>query len=288
MSSPSSPRVNDGVGVLPLVIEVEKDLDRDRYLEYSQFVDFINFLPPYSKSQCYYLVLGMTGFRPIEVSKLTLNQLEFTDKSRATIVNRITKTKKKTYYDSKGRVIATKQIKIKRRIIPSWVAEYIEEYIKRNYNQLKSDDNGSFYLFSTPYNSRLPYVDTQSWNVDLSKWRKRLVQDNFVKWSWIFEPAYFKIINGKKSPVYRLSLYSFRRSRATWFAAQLLEKGISDVLLTTSQFMGHSRLNTTYVYIKNLIAEKNVGNPSPICAPDLSENILKKEKSKQTKLSKWF
>ncbi len=92
----------------------------------------------------------MTGFRPIEVARLTMAQLDFSEADKPLIVNRITKTKKKVYHYPDGRVMATKLIKVKRRIIPVWVKEYLEKYIRMHYNTFNPDDKGSFYLFSRP------------------------------------------------------------------------------------------------------------------------------------------
>lgn len=223
------------------VVELIKDLDKDRFISFPNFCSFIRTMPNYSKHQCFYLLLGITGFRPCEVARLTLLNFDFSDPTKPTIINRITKSKKKVYYDSQGRVIATKIIKIKRRIIPKWVAEYINEYIRRNYNTFRSDGQGSFYIFPSTYTNH-PYIPVRSWCIDIAKRRKKLFKQG---WKWVQNVAFQRNHKGKVVDCHQLSLYSFRKSRATWYGMELMSKGISDVLLNVSHFMGQETCQYT-------------------------------------------
>lgn len=270
------------------VVELEKvkDLDHDRFIEYPQFCEFIRHLPLHSRSQCFYLLSGMTGFRPIETSRLTTDHLLFDDPQRPIILNKITKTKRKYYYDSQGRVLATKIVKIKRRVIPLWVREYILDYLRKNIHALKPAPEGGFYLFSSP-TERGTYISTRSWDVNLSRWRHKLVEHDPQKWAWVFDTAFQKVNSrrGCVENVYRLSLYSFRKSRATWHGMELLAKGVSDVLLNVSHFMGHEKIQTTYTYLKALISERYSGFLEQIRPPDLSQPIITEDNTRQTKLT---
>lgn len=267
-----------------VVLEVEKDLDNDRYLTYDQFKDLINWFPKFDRRQCFFLLLGLTGFRPCEVSKLTLDQLEFSNRSRPVIRNRIMKSKTYVYYDKFGHVKSRRVAKIKRRQIPLWVRDYVEHFIRLEYNKFQPDNNGSFYLFSSP--SRRCNISVKSWNSTVNKLRKKLYLEDPVKWSWVNEKVSEKIVMDKKVFVHRLCLYSFRKSRATWYGMQLMDKGISDVLLNVSHFMGHSKVNTTYTYLKALVAENHQLNPEPIAPPDLTQNIFRKKSEEEIEIDK--
>lgn len=256
-------------------VEVERDLDVDRYIEYEDFCELVRKLPELSRKQCFYLILGMTGFRPIEVCRLSTSNFDFTEAERPVLVNRITKSKKKTYYDERGRVIATKIIKVKRRVIPEWVRDYLLEYVNHWRVTLKPDDKGGAYLFSSRVDGK-SFITVNTWCADLAKLRDKLVRED-PKWSWVKQPCSWKVIRGKPSPVYRLSLYSFRKARATWHGMELMSKGISDVLLNVSHFMGHQRINTTYTYLKALVSETRCGTLEPIKPPNLNKPIFTRE-----------
>ncbi len=265
------------------VLEVIHDLDKDRYITYEQFSEFLKTLPMYSKQQCFYLLLGMTGFRPIECCQLTTRHLIFEDLDNPLILNRITKSKTKTYYDAQGRVLAVKHIKIKRRTIPLWVRDYVLEYVIRHGNTFKCAPDGSYYLFSA-HHLKKDFIDTASWCADISKLRKRFYAENPEKWGWMRDVAHQRIQFGNVAPIYKFSLYSFRKARATWHGMELMHKGVMDIAFNVSKFMGHSRVNTTYTYIQSLISERAAGNLVPIKPPDLSKPIFLRENFRQTKL----
>lgn len=246
-------------------IEVIESLDEDRYIEFWQFKDLLNFFPAYSKMQAWILYAGYTGFRPIEISATTINMLYFQDREHPHVLNRITKTKRKYYLDPEGRVIATKIIRTKKRFIPIWVRDYLEEYIRQNWQTMA---NG--YLFP---NGKGHHLTSDAFIVYFSKLRKKLLQANPVKYSWANDVVATRIIKGKKVDIHRLSTYALRKSHATWYAMKLLDAGVSDVLLAVSHHMGHKQLNTTYRYVKNLIADR-IDGISAIKPPDLNENII--------------
>jgi len=131
------------------IITIEKDLDEDRYITYVQFIDFIKTMQLFSKAQCFYLLLGITGFRPCEVARMTTENLCFDDENNPYILNKITKSKpqimydgdKKIVYDDQGRVLYTRVIKKKKRYIPVWVMNYIKEYLAKHFCGLKQDED---------------------------------------------------------------------------------------------------------------------------------------------------
>jgi len=65
----------------------------------------------------------------------------------------------------------------------------------------------------------------------------------------------------------------------------MLEAGISDVLLCCSQFAGHSKISTTYKYVKNLI-NQHFSGVRKIKAPDLNQNIFKPSENTTEELIK--
>lgn len=249
-------------------IELESDLDDDRYLTYEQYKEVLSFQPMYSKGQAYTLYAGITGFRPDECGRTKIEQLLFTDRNDPQVINKITKYKKKTYFDSKGRVISVKTTKTKKRSIPLWVRDYLEEYIRQHWMQMA---NG--HLFP---NGKGGYLNSDYWCVYWSRLRKAMTKQDSVRYAWVNENVCPKIVNGKITWTKRLSGYSFRKSRATWYAMACMEKGIQDVLLATAHFMGHGSksIKATYVYIKKLIADRVDCGLEAIKPPDLNQNIL--------------
>ena len=250
------------------VIEISDDLDDDRYLEYWQFKDQLNFLQPYSKMQAFSLFLGMTGFRPIECCRATIQHLLFDDRACPMVQNVITKVKPRHFYDKAGRLLTIIRTKRKKRVIPLWVRDYFEEYIRRNWQLMAGG-----YLFP---DGRGGHMKSRTMVVLFDKLRKRMIKADSIKYSWVMDAVGWTFTGGKAVAIHRLSMYAFRKSRATWYAMACLEKGIPDVLLCTAQFMGHGprSIHHTYRYVKRLIAERVDGAVIPLKAPDLNENFL--------------
>ncbi len=249
------------------IIEVLDNLDEDRYLEYYQFKQVLNFLPMYSKMQAFCLYLGITGFRPLECCRAKIDNLLFQDRQNPCILNLITKSKPKYYYDKTGKLLTVIYMKQKKRLIPLWVRDYFEEYIRRNWQTMSNN-----YLFP---NNRGGHIKSKSMVVLFDKLRKKMYKTDPIKYSWTMDIVKTQYAgNGKINPIHRLSMYAFRKSRVTWYAMTLLEKGISDVLLCCSQFMGHKKLNTTYTYVKKLIADRADGTIVKFKPPNLNKNIL--------------
>jgi integrase len=224
--------------------------------------------------QAFIIYLGYTAFRPIEVCRARIDNLLFEDRQHPRIINEITKTGPKHYYDKNGKLLTIKYTKIKRRAIPLWIRDYFEEYIRRNWQTMA---NG--YLFS---NGKGTHLSNKNMVVYFDKLRKRMYRDNPIRYSWVMDTVGKKPWHDKKTgitrivSIHRLSMYSFRKTRTTWYAMACLEKGISDVALCTAQWLGHSgkSIHHTYRYIKRLIADDLDTNITQLKPPNLNENII--------------
>lgn len=299
----------------PVVIHLTQNLDAIRYISYSLFLDFLNTLKSWSEQQFFYLLLGITGFRPFDLLKLTTGHLFF-NRPTPIIVNHIGKPRKKYYFSCgcnhwerglrqywekvnpkknhpnqtlqcpihlKATIRATKIInKVKEREIPQWVVLYVFEYLKRNAHKLTvRDEQGNYYLF--PCHRTNQPRKTQYWEVDINKQRKHLIKLDEQKWGWVMEiahPRYFAK-KGWTDGIHRLSLYTLRHSRLTWKAMEYLEKGLNDVSLLVSKWVGHELAATTHGYIESVITK-------PFKAPNLNIGVFQKDRSQQINLKEFI
>lgn len=240
------------------------DLDAVRYIEYSDFIDFLKTLPMYSQHQCYYLLLGMTGFRNCEMIGLNSGQLFF-DEPKPYILNHVRKPVKR-YFDIKGRVIAVKHQKVKRREIPIWVRDYVLEYISRNRHRLVRSVDDHVFLF-TGRNGNCLGMKSMIGNISWQ--RKRLVKLDPIKWGWMQQPVHprYHKAKGVVDYILRFSTHAFRHSRMTWKAMEYLDAGFKDVDLLVSKWAGHSHKTTTRAYIESVISQ-------PFSKPDLDKDVF--------------
>ncbi|MBW2972900.1 hypothetical protein KY346_00735 [Candidatus Woesearchaeota archaeon] len=262
--------MNQNTGQNLVEVTILKDLDDDRYLTYQQFKDFINYLQPFSKHQAYFLFAGLTGFRPIECTRAQIENLHFEDRTQPKISNLITKYKRTIRTDQAGNKIITRIIKKKTRLIPLWFRDYLEEYIRQNWHTMADG-----YLFPSNRNNKKP-MSVSGWESFLWRTRTQMINTNRIRYSWVNDEVMKRYGGPNKElrSIKRLSLYAFRKSRATWYAMACMEKGIQDVLLTTAHFMGHSQVNSTYRYIKRLVADRMDCGIEAIKPPNLEENFI--------------
>ena len=227
-------------------IIVERDIDQDRFISYERYKQLISQWHPLSKNQIFFMMLGVTGWRPCE---LVVSKVEHIDPMQKRIKWNVAKPKtsiKDNYL--------VKQQKVKWRILPDWAFNILDAYIKNNYLNMI---NG--YLFPSRQNMYGNHVTVAGMQEELKKMRDKLYDLDRDKWGWVKEP-YQKIIypNGRIQFYYKVSLYAFRKMHATYYAQMLLDKGISDVLLHTAVHMAHSNPKTTYTYVKSLMDEKKM------------------------------
>lgn len=257
--------------VASTILEIPQDLDEDRYFDYDQFKQVLNFLPMFSKMQAFCLYMGITGFRPIECCRARIGNLLFDNRECPMVQNLITKVKPKAYYDKNGKLLTVLYTKKKKRVIPLWVRDYFEEYIRRNWQVMSGE-----FLFP---NGRGGHMSSRTMVVLFDKLRKKMIKADSLKYSWVMDivgSQFNPSCVGNVQNIHRLSMYSFRKMRVTIYALACLEKGIQDVLLCTAQFIGHgsNSIRHTFRYVKRLISERVDGAVIPLKAPDLNENIL--------------
>lgn len=229
------------------IVIVERDVDEDRFITYERFKMLLKEFPPLSKTQVYMLMLGITGWRPFELCRMRVHDI---DPINQRIKWKIAKPK--TIYKDDYII---KKHKIKWRQMPEWAFQILDKYIRKNFLTMR---NG--YVF--------PSKDSIEGNCcvgffqeELRYKRDELYRKDPIKWSWVKEPyQLIRYPNGKTQFYYKLSLYAFRKMHLTYYAQMLQDKGISDILIHTAVHAGHSDPRTTYQYVKSLIDEKKMAS----------------------------
>jgi len=225
---------------------VERDIDQDRFITYEQFKLLLRQWSTLSKNQVYFMLLGVTGWRPVELCRAKVEDIDAANKR---IKWRIAKPKQFLKDD-----YLVKKHKIKWRVLPDWAFRILDTYIKRNYLTMEEG-----YIFPSRDNNHGKHMLVKSFEAELKRKRDELFFADPNKWGWVKQP-YQKIIypDGRVQQYYKVSLYAFRKMHATYYAQMLQDKGITDVLLHTAVHMGHSKVQTTYQYVKSLIDEKKM------------------------------
>lgn len=238
----------DSSGVKLQTVVIERDIDQDRFISYERYKQLISQWPILSKNQVFFMMLGITGWRPCE---LVISKVEDIDAPNKRIKWKVAKPKQ-FYKDD----YIVKQHKIKWRILPDWAFKILDAYIRNNYLNMI---NG--YLFPSRQNKYGNHVTVAGMQEELNKMRDKLYDMDKEKWGWVKEP-YQKIVypNGRVQFYYKVSLYAFRKMHATYYAQMLLDKGITDVLLHTAVHMAHTKPETTYRYVKSLMDEKKMSD----------------------------
>lgn len=229
---------------------VERDIDEDRLITYDQFKIILKQCPILSKEQIYFLLLAITGWRPNELCRARLDDLDLKDPANPKIKWKISKPKQ--FWKDEYLV---KRYKIKWRILPAWSSRILQAYIKKHIFQMV---NG--YLFPSR-EKKTGHMEVNSMQTTLQRIRDRLYKKDPERFSWIKEP--YQVIhypNGRIQKYYKVSLYSFRKLHATSYAKMLLDHGVADILLATAQHMGHTKPETTMKYVKAIIDEKPIIN----------------------------
>ena len=227
-------------------VVIERDIDQDRFISYERFKELLKEWPPLSKNQIYFMMLGVTGWRPCE---LCVAKVEDIDPENKRIKWRVAKPKQ-FYKDN----YLVKKYKIKWRILPDWAFSVLDNYIKQNYLTMTHG-----YLFPSRQRKHGYHMAVHSFQEELARLKRKLFAKDPNKWGWLYEP-YQKIVypNGRVQFYHKVSLYAFRKMHATYYAQMLQDKGITDVLLHTAVHMAHSKIQTTFQYVKSLIDEKEI------------------------------
>jgi integrase len=194
------------------------------------------------------MMLGVTGWRPIELCRAKVEDIDPINKRIKWKV-----AKPKTSYRDKYII---KTSKIKWRDLPEWAFKILSAYIRKHYLTMQYG-----YLFPSRQNIHGYHMCVSAFQQELQEMRDKLFKRDPIKWGWVKEP-YQKIVypNGRVQYYYKVSLYAFRKMHATYYAQMLQDKGISDVLLHTAVHMAHSKIQTTYQYVKSLIDESKMSN----------------------------
>jgi len=234
------------------VIIIERDVDEDRFISYENFKKLLKEFPVLSKEQIYFMMLGITGWRPNELCRAKIDDLDLSDSENPRIKWKLSKPKQ---FFKNGYLV--KRYKIKWRLIPGWAGQILQAYIKKHIFEMVDG-----YLFPSREKWKGDeHMDVRTMQTTLQRKRDELIKKDPEKWAWVKEP--YQIIvypNGRKQAYYKVSLYSFRKMHATYFARMLLDHGIADVLLATAQHMGHTKPETTMKYVKAILDEKPLVN----------------------------
>lgn len=227
-------------------VVVERDVDQDRFISYDRFKILLKEWPPLSKQQVFFMMLGVTGWRPCE---LVVSKIEHIDPVNKRIKWKVAKPKT-SYRDE----YVVKTSKIKWRILPDWAFEVLNNYIKRNFMTMIDG-----YLFPSRQNMHGNHVTVEGMGEELRKMRDKLYAQDRNKWGWVKEP-YQKIMypNGRVQFYYKVSMYAFRKMHASYYAQMLQDQGISDVVFHTCKHMGHTKMETTLTYLKSMIDENKM------------------------------
>ena len=227
-------------------IVIERDIDQDRFITYERYKQILRLWPSLSKQQIYFMMLGVTGWRPCELARAKVQDIDFQNKC---IKWRIAKART-SYRDN----YIIKTHKIKWRALPKWAFDILCAYIKNNFFLMRDG-----YLFPSRCNKYGGHMTMESFQVELQRKRDKMYKVDPDKWGWV-KDTYQEIHypNGRKQVYYKLSLYSFRKMHTFYFAQMLLDKGITDILLHTAKHLGHTDPRTTMKYLKNLIDDKTM------------------------------
>lgn len=238
-------------------ILVERDIDQDRFLSYDHFKLLLKEFEPLSKYQIYFMLLGVLGWRPIELCRMRLEDIDPIERKI-----RWNLAKPRLYYKG-GEDYVIKKQKVKWRFVPSWAFDLLNAYIKRNIHTMVDG-----YIFTAGNgNHYKSHMHVGTIQIVLKEKRDELYARDPIKWGWV-KDVYMTITYGPssrhpcggKQDYYKLSCYAFRKMHATYYAQMLLDRGVSDVLLLTAQHMGHTKPSTTYTYVKQLLDEKPLMN----------------------------